>query len=63
MHAKWFQWSLALCGPLDCSLSGSSVCGILWAGMLSGLSCASLRGLPDPGIEPMSFMSPALPDC
>ena len=33
VHAKWFQWSLALCGTLDCSLPGSSVCGILWAGL------------------------------
>ena len=36
-----------LCDPMDCSLPGSSVHGILQARIL--------QGIPDPGIEPKSL--------
>ena len=45
---------------MDYSLPGSSVHGILQAKYWSGLPCPPPGGLPDPGIEPMSFRSPAL---
>ena len=53
--AKSLQSCPALCNPMDCSLSGSSVHGILQARILG-----SSGDLPDPGIEPTSLMSPAL---
>ena len=43
-----------LFNPMDCSLLGSSVHGILWQEYLSGLSFLSTWDLPDPGIEPVS---------
>ena len=43
----------ALCNPMDCSLPGSSVHGILQARILEW-------DLPDPEIEPQSLVSPAL---
>ena len=38
----------------------SSVHGILQAGILEWVAMPSFRGLPDPGIEPASLMSPVL---
>ena len=47
--------------PVDCSLPGSSVQGILQARRLGWAAMPSSRyHLPDPGIEPMSPASPAL---
>ena len=46
--------------PKDCSLPGSSVRGILQAGMLEWVATPSSRDLPNPGIEPRSRMSPVL---
>ena len=43
-RAKSLQSCLTLCNPMDCSLPGSSIHGIL----------------PDPGFEPTSLTSPAL---
>ena len=40
--------------PMDYSLPGSSVHGILWARTLDGLPFASPGDLPNPGIEPGS---------
>ena len=40
--------------PMDCTLPGSSVHGILQARLLSGLPSPSPRNPPDPGIEPKS---------
>ena len=43
MHAKWFQSCLTICNPMDCSLTGSSVQGILqaktleWVTILQGI--------------------------
>ena len=57
--AQPFQLCPTLCDPTDCSLPGSSVHGILqqeYSSVLSG----STGDLPNPGIEPMSPMFPAL---
>ena len=40
--------------PMDCSLLGSSVHGILQARILEWVAIPSFRGLPDPRIEPRS---------
>ena len=48
------QSRLALWDPMDWSLSGSSVPGILQARILEWVAISSSRSLPDPGIEPMS---------
>ena len=42
------QWAPTLCDPMDCSLPGSSVYGILQARILE---CSSLGDLPNPGIK------------
>ena len=39
---------------MDCSLPGSSVHGILQAGVLEWVAISSSGDLPDPGIEPRS---------
>ena len=44
------QWCLTLCDPIDCSRQES------WC----GLPFPSLGDLLDPGIKPMSLVSPAL---
>ena len=41
--------------PMDCSLPGSSVHGILQARILEWVAMPSSRSLPDPGIEPRSL--------
>ena len=46
-----------LCGPMDCSLLGSSIHGIFQA---NGMSFPLPGDLPDPGVEPVSPASPAL---
>ena len=46
--------------PMDCSLPGSFVHGILQARILESVTISSSRGLPDPGIEPAPLKSPAL---
>ena len=51
---------LILCGPVECSLPGFSVHGILQARNWSGLPCPSPGDLPDPGIKHAHLMSPAL---
>ena len=50
----------ALCDPMDGSLPGSSVHGILQARILKLVVMASLEDLPNPGMDPTSLMSPAL---
>ena len=45
---------------MDCSFPGSSVYGILQARIWETLPFPSPGDLPNPGIEPMSLMSPAL---
>ena len=46
--------------PMDGSSPGSSVYGILQAGILEWVAKPNLQDLPDPGIEPTSLMSPVL---
>ena len=43
-----------LCDPVDCSPPGSSIHGILQAGILEWLPFPSRGDLPNPGIEPRS---------
>ena len=54
------QSHLTLSNPMDCSLPGSSVCGIFKQEYWSGLPFSSPEDLQDPGIKPASLMSPAL---
>ena len=54
------QSCLTLCSPMDCGSLGSSVHAILQARILGLVAISSFNNLPDPGIEPMSFVSPAL---
>ena len=65
MPAKLLQSCLTLCDFVDCSPPGSSVHGIPQARKLKWVAISSSRGsssgdLPDPGIKPVSLMSPAL---
>ena len=55
VHAKLLQLCLTLCDPMDCSLPGSSVHGILQARILEWVPCPPPGHLPDPGIEPASL--------
>ena len=50
----------SLCDPMDCSLPGSSVRGILQARILEWLAISFSRDLPDPGIKPEFPAYPAL---
>ena len=43
LHAKLLQLCLTLCDPMDCSLPGSSVHGILQAGILEWVARLSSR--------------------
>ena len=58
MRTKLLQSCLTLCDPMDCSPPGSSVHGILQGRYVCGLPCPPPGDLPDPGIEPMSLLSP-----
>ena len=58
-NAQLLQSCPVLCDPMNCSLSGSSVSGILQA-YHSGLLCPPPGDLPDPGIELESLTSPLL---
>ena len=49
------QSCLILCDPMDCSPSGSSVCGILHARILEWVAILFSRGSSQPGIEPGSL--------
>ena len=54
------QSRLTLYHPMNCSLPGSSVHGILQTRILEWLPFPPPGDLPDPGIEPASPASPAL---
>ena len=56
MKVKVTELRLTLCDPMDGSLPGSSVCGILQAGILL---FPSLGDLPSPEFEPRSLPLPA----
>ena len=48
------QLCLILFNPKDCSLPGSSVCGIFQARILEWVAGPPSEDLPNPGIEPVS---------
>ena len=58
--AKLLQSCLTLCDPVDYSPPGSSVHGLLQARILEWVAVSLSRDLPDPGIEPVSPVAPAL---
>ena len=60
MHAKSLQSCPTLDNPVDCSLPGSSIHGILQARILEWVAMPSSRGFPEPGTKPEFLMSPAL---
>ena len=60
MYAKSLQSCLTLCDSMDFSQPGSSVHGILQAGILGWIAVPSSRDLPNQGMELVSLMSPAL---
>ena len=60
LHAKSLQPCPALCDRVDCSLPGSSVHGIFQARTVEWVATSPLGNLLNPGIEPVSLMSPAL---
>ena len=61
MCDKSLQSCLTLCNPMDCSLPGSSVHGILKARILERVTMPSSKDPTNPGIKPRS---PALQaDC
>ena len=49
-----------LCNLMDCGPTHSSVHGILQVTMLEWVAMPSSGDLPDPGIVPLSLLSPAL---
>ena len=60
VHAKFLHLCPTLCNPMDCSMSGSSVRGILQTRILEWVASPPPGNLPDPGIEHPFLMSPAL---
>ena len=60
MHVKSFQSYLTIWDPMDYSLPGSSVHGILQARILGWVAMPSSKGSPNPWIKATSLMSPAL---
>ena len=60
VNAKSLQYCLTLWDPTDCSLSDSSVHGILQARILEWVAMPFSRDLPNPGIKPTSAASFAL---
>ena len=53
-ESEVFQSCLTLCNPMDYSLPGFSVHGILQARILELVAILSLGNLSDPGIKPRS---------
>ena len=60
LYVKLLLSCPTLCDPMDCSLPGSFVHGVLQARIWSGLPCPPPGNIPNQGIEPVSLMSPAL---
>ena len=59
LPGKFHGHVLTCCNPMDCSLPGSSVHGILQARILEWVAMPSSRGSSYPGIKPKSLTSPA----
>ena len=57
---KSLQLCPTFCSPMDCSLPGFSVHGILQVRILEWVAMTAPGGRPGPGIEPVSLMPPAL---
>ena len=60
LHAKSIQSCPTICDPMDCSPSGSSAHGLPRQEYWNGLPFPSPGDLLNPGIKPVSLMSPAL---
>ena len=60
MSAKLLQLCSTLRDTIDCSPPGSSVHGILQAGMGDCIAMLSLGDLPATGIKSIALVSPAL---
>ena len=60
VHAKLLQLCLTLCDPMTVACQAPLSIGFSRQQYWSGLSCPPPGNLPDPGIELLSFMSPAL---
>ena len=58
--AESLQSCPTLCDPVDCSLPGSSVHGILQTRILECVPCPTPENLLDPGIEAATLISLAL---
>ena len=57
VHANSLKLCPALCDLIDCSPPGFLVHEILKEEYWSGLPCPPPRDLPDPGVEPVSYVS------
>ena len=62
MHAKSLQSCLIFVDHMDCRLPGSCPWGFSRQEYWSGLRCPPPGDLPNPGVEPVFLMSPALAD-
>ena len=60
MGAKSLQSCLTLCNPMDCSPQAPLSMGFTRQEYWSELPCPPPGDLPDPGIKPVSLISPAL---
>ena len=60
IHAKLLQLCLTLCNPVDCSQQASLSMGFSGQEYWSRLPCPPPGDLPNPGIQTMSLVSPAL---
>ena len=60
VHANLLQSFPTFCDPMDSSLPGSSVPGILQARILEWVAMPPPGDLPDPGVEHRTVTSPAL---
>ena len=60
MRAKLLQLCLILCNPRDCDPPDSSAFGILQARIWEWVAVPFSRDLLNPGLKPMSLMSPEL---
>ena len=67
LYGQWYVYvgmcsaalsCLTLCDPADCGLPVSSVFGIFQARILKWVGVSHSRDLPNPGIKPMSLVSP-----
>ena len=61
MRAKLLQsCPTSVCDPMDCSLPGSSVSGVFQARILEWVAVPFSRESPDPGVQPVPLLPPAL---